>query len=171
MAYAIWLEDDNGHCLPTAIAEHSALQISWRESHDENLPFSQLWRPVCKYGARSQCTFGLRGQPHPHEYLLWSHNCSRSQTVQAQCNETTCNFEARSVNATLKIAMYEAAKLPRSSMWKICQINSRSVSSFWSNAREYTTSNVLKSAFPDLQRERKMLSTIDLVQCKITKCG
>ncbi len=78
-------------------------------------------------------------------------------------------FEARSVKATLKIAMYEAAKLPRSSMQgtrKICQINSWSVSSFWSNAREYTTSNVLKSTFPDLQREHKMLSTIDLVQCK-----
>ncbi len=68
-------------------------------------------------------------------------------------------FEVRSVKATviMKIAMYEAAKLPPSSMQgtrKICKINSWSVTSFWSNAREYTTSNVLKSTFPDLRITR-----------------
>ncbi len=80
-------------------------------------------------------------------------------------------FEVRLVEATLNIAIYEAAKLPRSSMqWtrKICQINSRSVPLFWSNACEYTTSNVLKSTFSNLQRERKTFSTIDLVKCKIS---
>ncbi len=29
----------------------------------------KAWVRNCKYGARSQRTFGLRGQPHPHEYL------------------------------------------------------------------------------------------------------
>ncbi len=64
------------------------------------------------------------------EAITWS----RSQTIQAQCSlgtrletrthrvamycecEFKAVFEARSVKATLKVVMYEAAKLPRSSM-------------------------------------------------------
>ncbi len=29
----------------------------------------KAWVRNCKYGVRSQRTFGLRGKPHPHEYL------------------------------------------------------------------------------------------------------